>query len=397
MTEQNALPGSHPVPLRLSVLEPSKVRNQHATLLAGIVAAGAELPAERRASLIAHASVLRELPQHAVSRWSPRTIPVMDPERRRLVRKSLLEALVVCWRIARLERSEVLLVTCLLPPALIVVEMVKRLFPQRHVVVMIHGEIEGAFEADRQHRGSFGYYVKKWLALRRWNSTLRLAVIDDFIAAEMVRSFGDTIRRKDIFVLPHPVTAMADMPCVAPVGAPRVCFIGFRTGFKGYPVFERLAARTPEATFVAIGAGQVEVVSKRAVQRLDGTSDYMRAIATCDVAVFPYVGGYRASLSAAALDAVSAGVHLIASRRGCFISLHETLGDDFVTLFDDEHEVQALLSDPAWIAACRAGRLARMAAIERSKYGIPSLTKALAMLTDQDVGSQDGATGVVTV
>lgn len=367
---------------RLSMLEPSKVRNQHITLLAGIIAAGATLPADRRASLIAHHSLLRELPPHTIAGWRQRKVPVMDPERRRLVRKSLLEALVVCWSILRLRRREVLLVTCLLPPALILVELFKRLFPRRRVVVMLHGEIEGMFEPARQHRGSFGYYVRKWLGLRRRDSTLELAVIDDFIAEEVVRTFGESIRSEGIFVIPHPITTMVNSPMADPGGPARICFIGFRTDFKGYPIFEQLAVSMPQATFEAIGGGQVEAVPGGDVRPLDGTADYMAAIAACDIAIFPYVGGYRASLSAAALDAVSAGVHVIASRRCCFVSLHETLGKDFVTLFDDEHEVRALLSDPEWVAQRRAGRQSRMVAIEKSKYGLPGVTAALSALTD---------------
>lgn len=375
--------------LRLSVLEPSKVRNQHITLLAGLAEAGAALPAERRGSFIAHASLLGAMSPAALVGWSRVRIPVMDPERRRLVRKSLLEAVVVCWRMIRLKRDEVLLVTCLLPPALIIVELFKRLLPRRHVVVMLHGEIEGMFEPDRQHRGSFGYYIKRWLELRRKNSTLRLSVIDDFIADEMERSFAASVRRRDIHVIPHPITVIAQPTAVDPDSPLRACFIGFRTKFKGFPVFERLAAATPGVVFEAIGGGFVEAVPGGASRPLDDTSDYMAAIAASDVAIFPYLGGYRASLSAAALDAVSAGVHIIASRRGFFVALQNTFGGEFVTLFDDERELRALMADRQRIRALRRTRPARVAAVAASKYGLPSVTRALRSMIAVSTGDAD--------
>jgi glycosyltransferase involved in cell wall biosynthesis len=308
----------------------------------------------------------------------------MNPERRRLVRKSLLEAAVSCWRIVRMRRTDSLLITCLLPPALILVELFKRLFPRRRVTVMIHGEIEGLFEADRQHPGSYGYYMNKWIGLRRKHSTLGLAVIDDFIVDEMVASSKGAIRPDDITVIPHPITPLAEIMPVDQDEDARICFIGFRTRQKGYDIFERVAATTPALTFEAIGGGYAQSVPGNQSRALCGTGDYMRAIAACDFALFPYVAGYRASLSAAALDALSAGLHLIASRRGCFINLHRNLGPDFVTLFDGEDQLRALLADPDWIAARREARMRRLRTIAHSPYGETNITKALARLTEPE-------------
>jgi len=368
--------------LRLSVIEPSKVGSQHITLLAGIVKAGAALPAEQRGTFFGHRTLLGELPPEPLAAWAQSTIPVMNPERRRLVRKSLLETAVSCWRITRMRKGDALLITCVLPSALIFIELFKRLFPRRRVTVMIHGEIEGLLEADRQHPGSYGYYMNKWIKLRRKESTLNLAVIDDFIVDEIVILGNKSIKREDIFVVPHPITQVTDIAPVDLNARARVCFIGFRTRQKGYDLFERIASTTPTLSFEAIGGGCLQSVPENHFRALCGTADYMRSIAACDFALFPYVAGYRASLSAAALDAISAGLHLIASKRGCFISLYRNLGPNFVTLFDGEDDLRALLENPEWLATQRAARSRRLADIESSPYSGPNITRALARLTE---------------
>lgn len=375
---------------QLVFLEPSKVRNQHITMLRGLVDAHAlareasDLPPVR---IYGHESLIAALDLAPEDRTHARAVPVMDPERRRLVRKSLLEALVTGWRMLRLRQDQTLLVTCLMPPALILVELLKRLLPSRDVVVMLHGEVEGFFEKRRQHAGSFGYYMLRWLRIRPSSSTLKLAVIDSFIADSLIAEFEDRIRSESVYVLPHPIAPMPRLT-VLPDGVPGICFIGFNTLNKGYDLFERLAAEMEDqARFVTIGGGRKRVHGgdERA---LNGTSDYLDEIARCDVALFPYTGGYRASLSAAALDALSCGLHIVATRQACFVGLHSALGAYFVTLVDTIDDARFLLSDPAWISARRSERPERAAALERSHYGPRRVASALADLLSGTLAKQ---------
>jgi len=67
----------------------------------------------------------------------------MNPEKRRLVLKSLVEFCVVFRRMLALRRQDILLVTCVLPTSLILIEWANRLLRRRGVHVVLHGDIEG--------------------------------------------------------------------------------------------------------------------------------------------------------------------------------------------------------------------------------------------------------------
>jgi hypothetical protein len=185
-----------------------------------------------------------------------------------------------------------------------------------------------------------------------------------------LKSFPDRLNEQQISVVYHPVTPLALR------GAPPladVCFIGYRTRFKGFDQFEALARDVPQARFVSIGGGVLKAVPEGSEACLKDSKGYMQSIGGCAVALFPYVGGYECSLSAAVLDALSAGVHVLATRRACFVSLAEHFGSEVVTLYDTAEEARALLADSAWLQRQRAGQAARQALLQASRFGIPGV------------------------
>ena len=107
---------------RLILLEPSKVGHQHATLIAGyaraLVSASDALPDQPKVEAWVSRSVFDNLPQDLQSRIHHRNLPVMDPVKRRLARKSALEFATTLWSILRKRREDIMVVTCLLSPAL---------------------------------------------------------------------------------------------------------------------------------------------------------------------------------------------------------------------------------------------------------------------------------------
>ena len=369
---------------RLCLLEASKVRNQHSTLMNGMLLAYGEAKLEQKwgkPRLFAHSSFFEHLSPQGQKTVDFVQVPVMDPTRRRLLRKSLLEAWVVFSRLWSLHKNDVLLVTSLLPSAAVIVELMKFLFPSKRLILMVHGEIAGAGDVSRRRWGSFGFYVNIWFGIRKFGHPSALACIDAFIAEEILRRFGDAVRREEIFVIPHP---LATLPKVSPrePGVVRCCFVGFDTPNKGYAVFQKVAQVVPTVQFHVIGDGVDRDIVGGGEKPLVSMESYLHAIASCDIAVFPYTAGYSASLSAAALDALSCGLHLVATRRGCFVALAEELGDDCITLFDDEDELKLLLSDKNFVADKAASRQTRLAKIANSRYGSRSVAQAINRLME---------------
>ena len=370
---------------RLWLLEASKVRNQHSTLMNGMLVAyeGAGLNQKwGKPWLFAHPSFFQHLSPQGQQAVEFTEVPVMDPGRRRLLRKSLLEAWVVFARLWSIRKNDVLLVTSLLPSAAVIVEFMKFFFPSKKLILMVHGEIEGAGDASRGHWGSFGFYVNLWFWIRTFGHPSPLVCIDAFIADEIVQRFGNAVRPAEIFVIPHP---LAPLPKAIPdeSGVVRCCFVGFDTPNKGYSIFEQVAKTVPAIQFHVIGNGLDRDIIKGRETPVKSMESYLDAIASCDIAIFPYTGGYSASLSAAALDALSCGLHLLATRRGCFVALAEALGDDCITLFDNEEELKALLSSKSFVANKSTSRPIRLAKIADSRYGSRSVADAIDRLMEE--------------
>jgi hypothetical protein len=132
--------------------------------------------------------------------------------------------------------------------------------------------------------------------------------------------------------------------------------------------------------FIAIGNGKVENISDRTVRRINDKNDYLDEISKCTVAVFPYTSGYNCSLSAAALDALSTGIHIIALDRPFFRNLELCFGKDVITVKSSIDELSSLLLDPAYEHK-QEGRLSRINRLTSSKYSITAVQESFEKLS----------------
>jgi hypothetical protein len=361
---------------RFYFLEPSKVGSQHITLIEGwlrALASSDRIASSHDLVFCASASTYAHLSDDLRSKLHHKQVPVMAPERRRLVRKSLLEFYVVMRALMRLRPADVLFVSCVLPTTLLMLELANRVLRRSGLFVSLHGEIEGLFDPSMRKVRNYGFWAHHWMRLRRSGSTLRLVVIDDFIKQILLQSFPGKLDAAQIVVAYHPVTAINTASAAPAQSQADACFIGYRTKFKGFDQYAQLADALPDRYFVAIGGGKVEGVPGGARAALTGNADYMAAIGGCTTAVFPYVGGYTCSLSAAVLDALSAGAHVLATPRACFVGLAEHFGADVVTLYTTQDEAKALLGDSRWLADRQAGRPERLQRLDSSRYGMASV------------------------
>lgn len=359
------------------LLEPSKVGNQHITLIQGYISALRSsdwIRSRFHLTVAASQETIRALGSSLRDGTSTEIVPVIDPNKRRMVRKTILEFLVVFRYLRRLRDADRLLVTCVMPTSLCLVELASFFIRRRGAFVVLHSEVEGLVSLGLQKPWRYEYWATVWLRLRRSQSELSLVVLDDFIKHRLLATAPEKLREEKIVVLHHPVLATSVSPYVDSQKR-AVCFIGYRTRFKGFDQFQRLATMHTDLEFYAIGAGRAEVIPTGHTIELRTTEDYMRAIAACSVAVFPYSSGYCASLSAAAIDALALGLVILCLDRPFFRSLAATFGPDHVRVCEsiDEmaSELREICSD--FQAGGRSDRLQR---VERSKYGLVALAIA---------------------
>lgn len=365
---------------RFILLEPSKVGPQHITLLEGYLRAIVEMDIGSmgyRLVYRADPSSYAALSPEVKGRVPLEPIRVINPEERRWVCKVAQEVSAVFAAMHGMGPGDRLLITCLSSPSLLIVEAVASFLGLggRNVTVVLHGEVEALFDNSCRSPRSWGFWSWRWSRLRKAGSPLSLAVIADFIRAGLAgldpqRFGGDAIR-----VLPFPITPFEGQTGRLPERH-LAAFIGYRTRFKDFDRFQALAAAAgPDVRFAAIGGGAVDElgIGERPFRPDLG---FVGEVAEASVAIFPYSQGYTAALSAAALDALSTGVHIVATRRPCFMALHAVFGPEHVTLFDTDAEVLALLADRQRLDRLRAGAVARRAALADSPFGLSATKEA---------------------
>ena len=359
-------------------LEPSKVGSQHLTLIEGYLGALAASEWVRQhyqLVLKASSATLAALPRDLKAQFRCERVQVMDPERRRLVLKTFVELYVVLRSVSRLRANDILFVSCLLPTTLWLMEKCTNLFSKKRLQVVLHGEIEGLFDSALQRPTSYGYWSLRWLKARQLCSCIDLIVIDDFIKAKLIEDFPDKFADHSITVVPHPiiwdgVEAAGDAALV-----PAVCFVGYRSRFKGYDEFLRLAKDHPEITFLAIGAGKVENVHDGSSYPIFDNDVYLGELSKCAAAIFPYSRLYNCSLSAAAMDALSVGVKIIAYKRPCFVGLAESFGPDSVVVCESYADLSATMVAQQLVSDCHS-RSERLERLSNSKYSLPAVGRA---------------------
>jgi len=370
-------------PNKLFILEPSKVATQHITFLTGYLNALIDNRSiNKKFSLVFEGSksTVAALPRSVKDCVPTSTVWVMNPERRRLIRKSFLEFFVILFRIIKMKAGDALIVTCALPPTVIMLEFANYLIRKRDVSLVLHGELEGLCKEERESIKRIGYWAQLWAKLRPVRSRISLIVLDEFIKDRLYALDNKKFSAKTVSVIPQPILAFQDDREAPSDEAHTVCFIGYRVQHKGFSTFRELAKRHAELQFVAIGGGLVENVITGETKKLDGQQEYMAAISNCVAALFPYESGYSCSLSGAAVDALSAGVQVVAFNQPFFLNLEKVLGRDVVTVVQDRSEMSGWLSKAGGLAKTKQLAERRLAGILQSKYSTESVGTAFEQL-----------------
>jgi glycosyltransferase involved in cell wall biosynthesis len=370
-------------PRRFFFIEPSKVGSQHITLIEGYLRALLSSSALTRSfklifcasmsTVAALSTAVREQIEHV-------RIPVMDPEKRRLMLKTIVECYVVTRYLLKMRRGDIVFVSCVLPTTLLFLELSNKVLRRRRLFIVLHGEIEGLFDKSSQRMRSFGFWALWWMRVRRSGSALSLVVIDDFIKHRLLMAYPGKLCDADILVVHQPISP-SSIQQPAAIEPPAVCFVGYRTRYKGFDEFMQISALIPGVAFVAIGGGKVQDVRSAQTTTISGSNSYLGEISRCSAALFPYTAGYTCTLSGAVVDALSAGTYIVASDRPCFISLQEYFGADVITICRSAEEMAALFGRPYWLEQKRSGRAARLAQLVESKYGVEAVRASFERLS----------------
>lgn len=335
---------------RLLFLEPSKVGTQHITLINAYLEAAVAV-ADRSVRVMCENSLWDNVRTDLKPYLRHRGIPVIDPHTRRFLIKIPLEILVTLWTILRKRRNDILLVSCLFSPSMYFVDLICCMLRPKNVYIMLHSELEALINPSLSPKiTGYGYWCRRWWARRSRKDVTNLVVIDDFIREGLLSLGPDKLDHQHIHVLTQPIApplGKSDRNSTARFSGtsprPCVCFIGYRSSMKGFDTFRTLAANRSDFDWLAIGDGVLEDITTGKITRFESAKDFAVAIGECDVALYPYDAGYELSMSSAVLDAISGGLHVIATSRGCFRALAEVFGPDIVQCVDGKHELAAAL------------------------------------------------------
>lgn len=382
---------------RLIIAEVSKVRHYHSTVTDGFLKAWQQVGARSKFGkplVFAHHSFIDCLSSEARTLADFRTIPVIDPDKRWLVRKTLLEAWTTLRIILSMGKKDTLIVATIFPTALVLLEYLLRILPRRNVVVLQHNEVEAAVTTPRPRLGSYGHANLVWHRMRGRRSPIKIAVLGSWIAEGVRQYYPDSVRDDQLFVLPMPMIASApEGQRIAPDAPLRSCFVGFNTAGKGFDTFEMLAKELPDVDFLQIGGGIFKNIRTGETRPLGDTAAFMETLAGCDVAIMPNTSGYDYTLSAAATDALAAGLHLVAYDRKCFRAMRAAFGEDAVTICSSASEIRDKLASHEWRKRMRATRQQRLAEIDRSEFGLTNVGHALEKICQDAPGALDRHSG----
>lgn len=321
---------------KLYFIEPSKVGLQHLALIQGFLnaimqsnAIGSQYELHLRASSKTITLISQKIKEKFIYHW----ILVMNPEKRRLILKTFVEFFIVFYYMLKSRSADKLLISCILPTTLCILEFVNKFMGKSNVYVVLHGEIDGLFTENKENILRIGFWSQKWMQTRPKNSSINLVVIDDFIFNALVEKYPEKISKRNLFIAHYPLKQLdLDLNIAKKINKKRICFVGYRTKIKGYSDYCAMANSIPDTECLAIGGGVVENVRTCAKRKLENIDDFFLEIAACNIAVFPYPTSYIACLASSAMDALNVGTHIIALDRPFFQSLANYFGAEKVTI-----------------------------------------------------------------
>ncbi|HEY6924486.1 MAG TPA: hypothetical protein VI653_13525 [Steroidobacteraceae bacterium] len=278
-------------------------------------------------------------------------IPVVSGFHRTFIKKFVVELVTVCRLIFKARRAgaDVLLLS-VFPNVLACVLLLKPLFRNVRLHVILHGELESLVIEEKRPIWREGFWVR--LAVLRlydgkWPS---LYVLGEGIRSRLMQRFAEAPHLRQLRVIEHPHIFLENVPHPGPGrGVLCVGFVGAGRVVKGIEAFFRLAealsdrVRSAELEFVVIGGMEegYRYDSDAPVRVLcdhpGGLSveEYRTAIASLDCAVFLFKTDYLFTASGSVFDVLDAGVPILSLENQYLRDLARDDCEGGMTFFED--------------------------------------------------------------
>lgn len=296
------------------------------------------------------------LPKGDCSSWE--SIRVVDGFRRHFAWKFIVEFSVVFRLLLRARRQRagvVLLAT--FPNVLAAVLLMKPIFKSVRVHIMLHGELESLILEEKQPIYKEGFWTK--LAVLKlfsgdWPS---LYVLGEGIRRRILSTFAERKQLQNIRAIKHPyLFAEAAVPQPVPRQHPlRIGFVGAGRVIKGVIDFFGLAKSMSRyvdeglVEFVVVGGVEPAALPSKneyALVLADkvvslSASDYSRAIAELDCAVFLPRQDYSLTASGSVFDVVNHGIEIFSTKNCYFADIAQLDDEGGIKFFDDVRAMAA--------------------------------------------------------
>jgi len=304
-----------------------------------------------------HAAALALLnPKNACLSWE--SIPVVDGFDRRFAWKFVVEFSVVFRLLlrARRRRASVVLLA-VFPNVLAAVLLLKPIFKNVRVHVVLHGELQSLILKEKQRIYKEGYWTRVAVLKLFSGDWPSLYVLGEGIRRRLLSTFAARGQLQNIKAIRHPyLFTDAVMPPSIQRRCPlRIGFVGAGRVIKGVIEFFGLAKSMSNyidegvIEFVVVGGLEPAAMpAKNEYARVLGdkivslsASDYSRAIAELDCAVFLPRQDYSLTASGSVFDIVNHGVEIF-SIKNCYFSDIAQLDDEGgIKFFDDVRSIAA--------------------------------------------------------
>lgn len=297
------------------------------------------------------------LPKNDRLSWE--SIPVVDGFNRRFAWKFIVEFSVVFRLLLRARRrgaSVVLL--AMFPNALAAVLLMQPIFKNVRVHITLHGELESLILEEKQHIYKEGFWTKVAVLKLFSGSWPSLYVLGEGIRRRVLSTFAERKQLQNIRAIKHPyLFTDAAMPqSIQQQRRPlRIGFVGAGRIIKGVTDFFGLAKSMSRyvdeglVKFVVVGGVEPAALPSKneyALVLADkvvslSASDYSRAIAELDCAVFLPRQDYSLTASGSVFDIVNHGVEIFSIRNCYFADIAQLDDEGGIKFFDDVRSIAA--------------------------------------------------------
>lgn len=278
---------------------------------------------------------------------SSESIKVIDGDERKFIKKTIFELFNVIKLSIKYRKNKILFLS-ISPQVLFIFEFLKLFIaPKKKIYIILHGELEGVFEKDKQKINSYGFWIMLWLKLRKSIKTTKVILLAEYIY-DSINNAGFNFGRinDDISIVNLPIPFHHnDKKLLNEKDNLDFLFIGQRSKKKGFIDYLSIKNKTKSYySFYSIGQGKLIHHSKNKDIH-SNFQDYMDTVSNFSVFIFPVIGSYQATISSAICDAIGCSQLILAYKNPMTEYFQRILSEECVILFNSEEELVSYIDN----------------------------------------------------